>query len=269
MDGNKILGIIIVIALILSVAAVGYSAVNNAMNPDKENVVQTQLLLDESELNYTEFSAPNSTISTVNLHIDQKVGGVDIKFADNASNVYNITSNDEENSTTNVTYTQDGDHLDVNIVSDKSDQTIILSNKYAYNISANMVTGGLTADITDNAQIDELNVNSTLGGINLAFNGGSLNTSNIRITSGGLNIVGEPKGVTTINSEIEIGGINIQTENPIADIFSNIDVGGISPGDYQQVSDTEYKGNSFDSSENKLIINNNIKVGGVNTRSFS
>ena len=63
--------------------------------------------------------------------------------------------------------------------------------------------------------------------------------------------------------------LTFQTENPIADIFSNIDVGGISHGDYQQVSDTEYKGNSFDSSENKLIINNNIKVGGVNTRSFS
>ena len=78
-----------------------------------------------------------------------------------------------------------------------------------------------------------------------------------------------PNGVTTINSEIQIGGLNLQLGRPIADIFSNIDVGGINSGDYQQISDVEFKGNEFDSSNNKLIVHNNIRLGGVNTQSFS
>ena len=45
-------------------------------------------------------------------------------------------------------------------------------------------------------------------------------------------------------------------------------MGGINPGDYQLIGKNEYKGKLFDSSENKLIIYNNIGLGGVNTQSF-
>lgn len=266
MDSSKILGILIIIALILSICVVGYSAVNNAVDTgDEEGIVENQAILDEADLNDT----TGDSISTVNLFIDQKTGGANIEFVDNMTTVYNITSKENENDTTNVTTNQTGDHLDVVVHSNSSDNTIYLSNKYNYNISGNFIAGGFDANLNNNATVDQMNINATLGGVNIRFNGGSLNTLNTIITTGGLNIIGEPSGVTTVNSEIQIGGLNLQLGRPIADIFSNIDVGGINSGDYQQVSDVEYKGNEFDSSDNKLIVNNNIRLGGVNTQSFS
>ncbi len=264
MDSSKILGILIIIALILSIAVVGYATVNKVIDNDT-NYVETQSILDESDLNQTD----DGNISTVNLVIDQKTGGVNIEFTDNLTTVYNITSKDEDNATTNVTTNQSGDHLDVTVHSNSSDNTIFLSNKYDYNISGNFIAGGFEANLNNNASVDQMNINTTLGGVNLRFNGGSLNTLNTVITTGGLNIIGEPNGLTTVNSEIQIGGLNLQLNRPIADIFSNIDVGGINSGDYQQISDVEYKGNEFDSSDNKLVVNNNIRLGGVNTQSFS
>ena len=272
MNGNKIFGIIIIIALILSVALAGYSAVNKVVeNDDDAKVVQTQFVMDESELNKTGLEdTVNGTISTVNLNINQKTGGTQIEFADDTTAVYTITANDDATSTaTNVTAQQDESTLNVNIESNSSDNKIVLSNKYNYNISGNFVAGGFEANLNNNSKVDDMNINATLGGITLNLNDGTLNTLNSHITTGGLNIMGEPNGETAINSEIEIGGVNLQLTQPVADIFTNIEVGGINPGDYQKVSDNEYKGNEFDSSENKLIINNTIRLGGVNTQSFS
>lgn len=267
MDSGKILGVIIMIALILSLCVVGYSAITHT-DTEEENIVQSESILEESDLNQT-YSDSNETISTVNLVIDQKTGEANIEFVDNMSAIYNVTSKDEGELTTNVTSNQTDDHLDVVIQSNSSDNTILLSNKYTYNISGNFIAGGFDANLNNNASVDEMNINATLGGVDIRFNGGHLNTLNTIITTGGLNIIGEPSGVTTVNAEIQIGGLNLQLDRPVADIFSNIDVGGINPGDYQKVSDVEYKGNEFDSSENKLILNNNIRLGGVNTQSFS
>lgn len=267
MDGSKILGVIIIIALLLSVCVVGYSTLTRTTESN-ENLVTTESILNESELNQT-VNGTNGSISTVNLVIDQKTGGANIEFVDNMSAVYNVTSKNEGNNTTNVTTNQTDDHLDVVVHSNSSDNTILLSNKYTYNISGNFIAGGFDANLNNNASVDQMNINTTLGGVNLRFNGGRLNALNTIITTGGLNIIGEPTGVTTVNSEIQIGGLNLQLGKPIADIFSNIDVGGINPGDYQKVSDVEYKGNEFDTSDNKLIVNNNIRLGGVNTQSFS
>lgn len=267
MDGSKILGIVIIIALLLSLCVVGYSAVTKTTE-NNDKAVTNEAVLNESDLNQT-VNGTNETISTVNLVIDQKTGGANIEFVDNMSAVYNVTSKDDGNIITNVTSNQTDDHLDVVIHSNSSDNTILLSNKYTYNISGSFIAGGFDANLNNNASVDQMNINATLGGVNLRFNGGKLNALNTIITTGGLNILGEPRGVTTVNSEIQIGGLNLQLGKPIADIFSNIDVGGINPGDYQKVSDVEYKGNDFDTSDNKLIVNNNIRLGGVNTQSFS
>lgn len=267
MNGGKILGIVIVIVMILSIAFVGYSTVTKVSDND-EKIVQTVEILDESDLNESLTLEDTESKPTVNININQKVGGTSIEFADNASTIYNITSNNEENKTTTVTTNQSEGHLDVYIDSEEADNTIVLSNKYNYTINGEMVSGGFSADLANNSQVDAININVTAGGVDIKFDGGSLNTLNSTITTGGLNIIGEPKGLTTVYSEIEVGGLNIQIDKAIADIFSEIEVGGINPGDYQKVSENEYKGNLFDSSDNKLIIHNNIRLGGVNTQSF-
>lgn len=267
MNGGKILGVLIIIVLILSVAVAGYNTLTKSTDND-EKIVQTTSVMDESDLNQTFTEDGDDSIQTVTLNINQKVGGSRISFADNSSTIYNITSNNEENKTTTVTTNQNGSNIEVNIDSEEADNEIILSNKYNYTINGDIVTGGFSSNISKNAHIDEINLNLTAGGVDIEFDGGSLNTLNSMITTGGLNIIGEPKGETRINSEIEVGGLNLQIDKPIADIFSEIEVGGINPGDYQQIGDKEYKGNLFDSSENKLIINNTIRLGGVNTQSF-
>lgn len=267
MDSSKILGVIIIIALLLSVCVVGYTTLTRTTDSN-ENIATVESILEESDLNQTGYEA-NETISTVNLVIDQKAGGASIEFVDNMSAVYNVTSRNDGNNTTEVTYNQTDDHLDVVVQSNSSDNKILLSNKYNYNISGNFIAGGFDANLNNNASVDQMNVNATLGGVNIRLNGGRLNTLNTLITTGGLNVYGDPVGVTTINSEIQVGGLNLQLTRPVADIISNIDLGGINPGDYQKVSDVEYKGNEFDTSENKLIVNNNIRVGGINTQELN
>ena len=267
MDGGKILGILICIALILSVITVGYNTITNKFVEDK-NVVKTTEILDESELNQTSSENDSEPLETVTVNINQKVGGAKIRFVDNSTTIYNITSKNKKNNTTTVTSNKTGNHLDVNINSNSSDNTIILSNKYNYTINGELVSGGVSAYMANKAKIDEMNINITAGGLQVNLTDGRLNALNSHITVGGLNILGKPMGVTTITSNIEVGGVNIKSNNTIADIFSNIEVGGINPGKYKHVGENEYKSNLFDSSDNKLIIYNNIKLGGLNSQSF-
>ncbi len=270
MEGRKILGVIIIIALILSIGLVSYSAVTKQFSPKDKNVNTIENILDESELNTTLLeNSTDGNITTINLNIYQKTGGSKISFADNTTTIYNITSTTKKNASTNVTTEVDGDTLTVNIESNDSDNKIVLSNKYRYNINDEFVAGAFDATLDNNAEVDNMEIHGTLGGVNIKFNDGSLNSSDIKITTGGLNIRGEPKGQSTIASEIEIGGVNLALSKPVADIFTNIDVGGTNPGKYQKVSDNEYKGTDFDASGNKLIITSNIRVGGVNAQSSS
>lgn len=266
MNGGKILGVLIIIVLILSVAVVGYNTLTKSADKDK-NIVKTTNMMDESELNQTVTGEGNDSVQTVTLNLKQKVGSARIRFADNSSIIYNITSSNEKNKTTTVTTNHNDSNLEVNIDSEAADNEIILSNKYHYIINTDIVSGGFKVNLSENANIDELNVVLTAGGVDIDFKGGSLNTLNSRITTGGMNIKGEPKGVTTLNSIIEVGGLNIQLDKAVADIFSDIEVGGINPGNYKHVGNNEYKGDLFDSSENKLIVHNNIRLGGVNTQS--
>ncbi len=269
MEGNKILGIIIIIAIVLSIVLVGYNAINSSVNEDN-NIILLEQSMDESELNQSTLDdSAEGNLTTVNLNINQETGGSNIKFVDNSTQIYKVVSKDDKNYTTTVTTSQENDKLDVSIDSNCSDNTIILSNKYNYNISGRIVAGGLAANLNNASKVDELSVDVTAGGMTIKFNGGTLNSSNIKITTGGLNIEGQPIGETHINSKIEVGGLNIRLDKPVADIFSNVEVGGTNPGKYPKISENEYKGNEFDSTENRLILNSNITVGGLNIQPFT
>ena len=105
----------------------------------------------------------------------------------------------------------------------------------------------------------------TVGGANIDLNGGSLNNLNFETSVGGVNIEGIPNGQTNIATTIDIGGVNIGLNQPVGHIISKINLGGTnSNNNYQNVSATEIKGNNFDSSSNRLELNSNIQMGGVN-----
>lgn len=264
MNGGKIVGILIILVIIASIGIVSYDAVSNTISP--RNV--SEVIFNEGQLNQTvlEENSTNTSLENVNVNINKKTGGVIILFAD-SPNIYNVTS-EVGNSTTNVTNSQENSTLNVNIESESSDEVIVLSNKYNYNISGHIVAGGVAVNIANKSKVDNINMNLTSGGLTLDLKDGTLNNVSSHITAGGLNINGLPSGVTTIRSTIEIGGVNVQLNEPVAHIFSNVDVGGLNPGDYQTVSDNEFKGNNFDISPNKLVLYSNIDLGGVNTQNF-
>ena len=106
MDRNKIVGIIIIIAILLSLILVGYHAVNTTI--DKENIIQTEQSMDESELNQSLMEGfEDSNLTTININLNQKTGGSKIEFADNATEIYKVISKDDKNFTTNITTNQE------------------------------------------------------------------------------------------------------------------------------------------------------------------
>ena len=90
------------------------------------------------------------------------------------------------------------------------------------------------------SKVSDLSADITAGGVSIKLDGGTLNSSNIKVTTGGLDISGQPVGVSQINSKIDVGGVNLHLDKHVADIFSNVEVGGINPGDYQKISNIEY-----------------------------
>lgn len=258
MDFDKIGGIIVLLVLILSVGLTGYSSIatlSDDSNDSVHNITLTQAQLNQSSAN------GSSNISTVNVNINQKSGGVDLKFAD-SDNIYNIAS-DDSNNTTNVEYNvNENGELDVNITSDDAGNEIILSNKYTYNINGQLVTGGLNCEATPNSKINSLIFNTTTGGVNLELNGGTLNNANINIVAGGLNIKGTPNGVSNINSNVTVGGVSLDLNQSGYKINSHTEVGGSQIQDVSGSPDCQYTSTQYDTTNNKVNINSYVRVGG-------
>ncbi|WP_455644738.1 hypothetical protein [Methanosphaera sp.] len=260
MENSKIVGILIILALILSVGIIGYNA---TINVYKHSGDTSETILEDSKLSQiTDNETTSSAVKTVNLNIHQKTGATSIEFAD-TDNVYKITTNGQFNTTTNVTYSENGDTLNIDVNSDEDENNIVLSNKYVYNINETSTSGGFDITINNKARINTLNTNITIGGVNVEFNGGSLTTFNNQINTGGINIEGTPSGETTINSNIVVGGVNAKI-GQIGHVFTTTDLGGSSLDSYQTISDNEYKGVDFDNSQNKITFNSKIQVGGLN-----
>lgn len=260
MDAPKTAGIIIILILIFSIGLVGYNSYTSLENDEQNNMTSEILTADQVTQLFN--NSANNTISTVDINLNQKTGGAEIRFED-TDNIYNITSESQTNQTTDVSYTADNGTVNVNIDSNDTDNVIILSNKYVYNINGQMSAGGINTEIGNNSHVNSLNLNITLGGITLNLDGGSIDNINTNINTGGVNIMGTPHGTTTVNSHISVGGINIDLDNPVAHIYSTTNVGGTSAEDYQKISDIEYKSSNFDSSNDKIIINSYVDVGGL------
>ncbi|OED30139.1 hypothetical protein [Methanosphaera sp. WGK6] len=260
MENSKIVGILIIVVLILSIGIIGYNA---TINVYKHSGDTSETILEDSQLSQiTDNETTSSAIKTINLNIHQKTGATEIEFAD-TDDVYKITTNGQFNTTTNVTYSENGDVLNIDINSDEDENTIVLSNKYVYNINETSTYGGFSINVNNKARINTLNTNITMGGVNVEFNGGSLTTFNNQINTGGVNIEGTPSGETNINSNIVIGGFNAKI-GQVGHVFTTTDLGGSNLDGYQTISDMEYKGVDFDNSQNKITITSKIQIGGLN-----
>lgn len=271
MNGSKIVGILILVLLVLSLVIVSVGAALS--NTSNNNQVNYKLTFKDDQLDslvanstdYSEYGTEN--VTDVNINIKQKTGGVRILFAKNTNNVYNITGVKDKDSRTTVTNSVNGSTLNVNIDSKNTETIIVLSNKYRYNITGDMTTGGLQGDL-DNSRIGSLNYNIVMGGINLNItNTTHLDKFNSNITLGGVNIEGNGQFGTAMNVNVDIGGINVNSVNPVVLAKVNVNLGGANGADgYTTVSNgsyTEIKGTQYDSVSNKMTINSNIEIGGL------
>lgn len=264
MKGSKIVGILIILIIICSIGVVSYYSISKSISPKPQG---SEVVLTPNDINSSgNETTGNDTIETVNLTINKRSGDIKIMFAD-TDTICNVTSK-SKNSTPTITSSKENSTVKVNINSENSDNKIVLSKRYKYNITGSTLAGGLDLNLSKDAKVDNCNYNLTTGGINIGLNNGTLNNFTSHIASGGMNIVGMPSGVTTINSTIEVGGINVQLSEPVAHILSNVKLGGLNPGDYQKISDNNYKGKSFDVSSNKLVVYGNVEVGGINAQTL-
>ena len=279
MDGSKTLGIIIIIALILSISIVGINSyfINTnqkqgtsaaiILTPDQ---IENATLIDNNQTNQTELNfilnESEQVQPVINMNIHQKVGSVAVIFAD-TDNIYNITSSNYNNSSTTVHYTQNNESLDVEMSSNSAANTIVLSNKYIYNINGEILCGGFAGNFTPESKVRNLNVNVTLGGVTLQLNNNKIQDINTHITVGGLDVRGNPSGYTHLQSEIKVGGLNFQDNNQKVYVRSSIELGGNNPGNYHMESIKgwdNFMGSAYQQSEDKLDVTSYIQIGGLN-----
>lgn len=272
MNGNKKLGILILVLLVLSLVIV---SVGTALSNTNHNKINYKLTFKDDQLNSlvnnsSDEETGGENITDININIKQKTGGVRILFAKDTDNVYNITGVKDKKSKTTVTNSVNGSTLNVNIDSKNKETTLVLSTKYRYNITGDMTAGGLQGNLA-NSRIDSLNYNIVLGGINLNMtNTTHLDKFNSNVTLGGINIKGNGQFGTAMDLNVDIGGINVKSYNPVVLAKSNINLGGANGANgYTKVTNGSYneiKGKQYDSAPNKMIISSNIEIGGLSIR---
>ncbi|RAP51673.1 MAG: hypothetical protein BZ133_02505 [Methanosphaera sp. SHI613] len=279
MDGSKTIAIIIIVALILSIGIVGvnsYFIKSNEKQGTPSSILMTPdnlenaTFFDNEATNKTElnFILNNTTQvqPVINMNIHQKVGSANVIFAD-TDNIYNITSSNYNNSSTTVRYTQNNDSLDVDVSSNSAANTIVLSNKYIYNINGEVLCGGFATNFTPESQVRQLNVNVTLGGVQIQLNNNKIQDMDVHITVGGLDVRGSPSGYSHLESEIKVGGLNFEDNNQKVYVRSGIELGGNNPGNYHKESIKgwdNFMGSAYQQSEDKLDVTSRIQIGGLN-----
>ena len=155
----------------------------------------------------------------------------------------------------------------MDVSSNSAANTVVLSNKYIYNINGDVLCGGFATNFTPQSQVRQLNANVTLGGVTLQLNNNKIQDMDIHITVGGLDVRGSPSGYTHLESEIKVGGLNFQQNNGKLYVRSSIELGGNNPGNYHQESIKgwdNFMGDAYQQSEDKLDATSHIQIGGLN-----
>lgn len=253
MDNGKKVGIIIIIAIIISICISAYAGyINN------EATTNTTQKLNKNSLNLDE----NFTPEVINININQ-TGSYLINFTD-SEDIATITSQKGDNTQSlNVTNNQDGQNLNIDINSDTDDNVILLSNKYKYNINCKSVIGGYAVDLPTNAHVETLTTTVGIGGVAVNLNGGVINNIQNQITIGGVAIEGNTTGLVNVNSTIAVGGLQIDVNDPLS-IHSDILFGGSQLNKTETNNTTvDFTDSNYNSAENRMNINSNIQIGGI------
>jgi len=267
MNTEKFFSILIIIVL---VAAFLTAVTAPLFKPTEEKVTDT-FTLNESQV---------SGIRYVNINVESNVSGVSIEFKNNTDSIYSIkTGRNVGTAKPTVNYTVEGDTLNINMKLDKGSASVLLSNKYTYNLTTKSKIGGVTLILGNDSKIE--NVNSTIqyaGGGLLLVDKTTFKNISMQVNAGGFYILVNPqfKGAGSIFTNVTIGGVTIAPMDPSLPIrlIASVDLGGIEfkPSGFNVIKNTtnylEMQTKPYASSGNKLEIISGVGLGGVNIGTF-
>lgn len=268
METLRIVGILILLVMLLSLVAAAYSMVMAPQN-QKEQTIST---------NYTLSDAQMQGVNRVNLNYKGNTTGLGVRFNNQSDNLYNITiDRDKGSKEPNVTYTRNGDVLEVNVTLDDGSADIKLGNRCTYNTTAETKIGGFGIILDNQAKMDNLNLTlKYAGGGMLLLGDATFNRMDLNNNLGGFMIKtfsDRVKSNGTINTNIQIGGVILQL--PTADnvgykVKGTTDIGGvmIEPQGFNvlvnNTTNTEIETKDYQSKSIKIEIVNIIGLGSLN-----
>ncbi|BAW31028.1 MAG TPA: hypothetical protein PLO64_04410 [Methanothermobacter sp.] len=268
MNAEKFFSIIIIIVL---VAAFLTAAAAPLFKPKDEKAVTDTFTLNESQV---------SGIKYVNINVESNSSGVAIEFKNTTGSVYSIeTERNVGAAKPTVNYTVEGDTLNIDMKLDEGSATVLLSNKYTYNVTTNSKIGGVALILGNDSKIDS--INSTIqyaGGGLLIVDKTAFKNISMQVNTGGFYIAVDPefKGGGSIIANVTMGGVTVAPMDPSLPIklIASVDLGGITfkPSGFNVIKNTtnylEMQTKSYGSSSDKLEIISGVGLGGVNIGTF-
>jgi len=279
MEARKFWGLVIIAVLIVALISAVY--ITTWGFGQRQEVQQTGA--GQVTNNYKLTEAEMAGVNYVNFNFTSNTSGVDVSFQNGSGNLYDITvvrDNDTQEPT--VTYTRDGDVLNVNVAMDSGSATVLLGNSATYNGTFTSKIVGFSLSLGNNSKIDNLTSNiKYVGGGLVVINDTSFNTLNLNANVGGFQIQAEKPTIRTTNASvftnIQIGGITVQAtsqDNLGIKLNNVVDLGGISiPNEgFEILQNSTTIANiqtaGFAGKTNKLEINSNVGLGGININTF-
>ena len=279
MEARKFWGLVIIAVLIVALISAVY--ITTWGFGQRQEVQQTGA--GQVTNNYKLTEAEMAGVNYVNFNFTSNTSGVDVSFQNGSGNLYDITvvrDNDTQEPT--VTYTRDGDVLNVNVAMDSGSATVLLGNSATYNGTFTSKIGGFSLSLGNNSKIDNLTSNiKYVGGGLVVINDTSFNTLNLNANVGGFQIQAEKPTIRTTNASvftnIQIGGITVQAtsqDNLGIKLNNVVDLGRISiPNEgFEILQNSTTIANiqtaGFAGKTNKLEINSNVGLGGININTF-
>ncbi|MFW9769742.1 MAG: hypothetical protein ACFFF9_09260 [Candidatus Thorarchaeota archaeon] len=193
-----------------------------------------------------------ATTGTVTLDIDLNAGGVTLTFVDNATLLYDIDIEVENNTVATdgeptVTFASNTIGLDYTAAG----VNITLGTGVNYTIDINAEAGGVSIDLDNGAHIGDVTVQSTAGGISFKM-------------SDNVILVGSP----TFDFEELAGGISFLIDLPpnVGGSFEcTAGLGGvdITAAGWTEVTSTHYETSDYDTAPQSLTITAHTSAGGI------
>jgi hypothetical protein len=274
MDSIRIWGLIITVLLVVSlVVGIFGMAGGTMMESFKENTIKN---------NYTLSDAQMDGVNRVNINYVGNVSSFGLRFSNQNDNLYNISVRRDINSKEpNITYTKNGDVLDVNISVDQGSSEIVLGNRATYNGNFETKLGGYGFYMGNNSKVDNLRANiKYFGGGMVILGDTTFQKLDLNVNTGGFMITSMANKTTNggnITANTLIGGVSINTKPSSAmgvKIKGTADLGGFNfnPSDFNVLTNSttqlDVESAGYSDKPTKLLIESNVGLGGININMY-